>query len=161
MTAPLKVEVVNCKGGGHTGSMSAITKLIYARRSRLLSRPVREILALYGIEFPHQTEVGAGLVVEHRGFGLVVSGLAVIGENVTLYPGVTLGRAQVDPHNPAFEGIEIGDGVTIGTGAKVLGGSGVLVVGAGTKIGANAVLTQSTGCNEVWAGVPARRLRVS
>lgn len=141
--------------------MSAITKLIYARRSRLLGRAVRELLALYGVEFPSKVEVGPGLIIEHRGFGLVVTGLTTIGRNVTLFHGVTIGRMHVNPHHPEFGGIIIEDDVTIGAGAKVLGGPGVLVVGRGTKIGANAVLTQSTGPNEIWAGVPAKRINTT
>jgi serine O-acetyltransferase len=113
---------------------------------------------LYGIEFPPQAEVGPGLIVEHRGFGLVVSGLARIGNNVTLFHGVTLGRADVAPHNDHFLGIVIEDDVVLGAGVKVLGGAGTLTVGKGTVVGANSVLLSSTGANQVWAGVPARRV---
>ncbi len=55
-----------------------------------------------------------------------------------------------------FEGIEIGDDVILAPGCKVLCKTGVLTVGHGTVIGANAVLLKSTGEYELWAGAPAR-----
>jgi serine O-acetyltransferase len=55
-----------------------------------------------------------------------------------------------------FEGIVIEDDAILAPGAKVLCKEGILRVGRGTVVGANAVLLQSTGENEIWAGVPAR-----
>jgi serine O-acetyltransferase len=73
---------------------------------------------------------------------------------------VTLGRADV--HRPAeqsaFEGIVVEDDVILASGAKVLCRQGILRIGRGTVVGANAVLLESTGENEIWAGVPARCL---
>lgn len=140
--------------------MSVVTRLIYARRNRFLRRPVRELLALYGVEFPPRAEVGPGLVVEHRGFGLVVSGLAKFGANVRLFQGVTIGEAQVGDRD-SMAGVTIEDDVIIGAGAKVLGGDTVLTVHRGCIIAANAVLlTSTTGPGEVWAGIPARRVKL-
>lgn len=59
----------------------------------------------------------------------------------------------------SFGGVIIGEGATISTGAKVLGSCGQLVVGRGSVVGANAVLTKSIGDHEIWAGVPARFIR--
>ena len=73
-------------------------------------------------------------------------------------PGAGLGRADI--HRPMaqsrFEGIVIEDDVILSPGAKVLCKEGVLRVGRGTVVGANAVLLQSTGEWEIWAGIPAR-----
>lgn len=75
-----------------------------------------------------------------------------------IYPGVTLGRADI--HRPitasAFEGIVIEDDVILCPGAKILCKQGIMRVGRGTVVGANAVLLDSTGEMEIWAGVPAR-----
>jgi serine O-acetyltransferase len=54
--------------------------------------------------------------------------------------------------------VVIEDGAVLCSGARVVCKTGVLTVGRGTIVGANAVLTQSTGPNEIWAGVPARRV---
>ena len=139
--------------------MTLITRLVYARRHPALRRPIREMLALWGVEFPPQAEVGAGLVLEHRAFGLVVSGAARLGKNVRLYQGVTIGGADVYNTTHQAEAIVIEDDVIICAGAKVLAGAGTLTVGRGTIIAANAVLLTSTGPGEVWGGVPARKLR--
>jgi serine O-acetyltransferase len=81
-----------------------------------------------------------------------------IGKRVKVYPGVTVGRADIYRPMSAsrFEGVVIEDEAILCPGAKVLCKEGVLTVGKGTVIGANAVLLQSTGEGELWAGLPAR-----
>jgi serine O-acetyltransferase len=107
-------------------------------------------------------KVGKDLELAHGAFGLVVHSNTTIGERVKLYPGVSLGRADI--YRPAgesqFEGIVIEDDVILAPGAKILCKRGVLRVGRGTVVGANAVLLQSTGEWEIWAGVPAKRIGV-
>jgi serine O-acetyltransferase len=124
------------------------------RRYRL----VRELLMLYGIDMPPEVAIGKGLKLIHRGIGSVFHPDTNIGDRVQIYHQVTIGRA--DAHLPREEVspilIEIGDDVVIYPGAKVLCRCGVLRIGNGTIIGANAVLTRSTGEREVWAGIPAR-----
>ncbi|WP_051732363.1 serine O-acetyltransferase [Kitasatospora phosalacinea] len=140
--------------------MSLVTALIYRRRSRLFGRLVQEALALYGLEVPAAAEIGPGLVVFHRGFGTVLHPYTTLGANVTLYNGVTIGRA--DPWVPqelsAMRRVVLEDGVVVCAGAKIVCKSGTLTVGADTVVGANAVLTRSTGPGEVWAGAPARKV---
>ncbi len=140
--------------------MSLVTSLIYRRRHRLLGRLMRELLALYGVEVPAAAEIGPGLTVFHRGFGTVLHPFTTLGADVTLYNGVTIGRADpwVAQEQSAMERIVLEDGVVVCSGAKIVCKRGVLTVGAGTVIGANAVLTRSTGPNEIWAGAPARRI---
>jgi serine O-acetyltransferase len=140
--------------------MSLAARLVYLRDRPGLRRIVKELLALYGMEVPPGVRVGPGLRVMHRGFGTVVHPGVTLGADVTLYHGVTIGRA--DPWLPgehsALQRIVLEDGVVVCPGAVVLGKAGVLTVGRGTVVGANAVLTQSTGAQEIWAGVPARRV---
>lgn len=139
--------------------MSLVTRLIYARRGPF-RRLTRELLALYGVEVPAEVEIGPRLYVPHRGFGVVIHPRTTIGEHVTIYHGVTIGRGDpwVPQSDSLMERIVIEDEVKLCPGAKVICSRGTLVVRAGTVVGANAVLTQSTGPNEVWAGVPARRI---
>lgn len=137
-----------------------VTRLVYTRRSRLFGRLAYLALKLLGLEFPRSVPVGADLEIAHGGFGTVIHSRSQIGSRVKIYPGVTLGRADI--HRPMeqsrFEGIVIEDDVILAAGAKVLCKEGVLVVRRGTVIGANAVLLESTGEGEIWAGLPARRV---
>ncbi|MCU7824479.1 serine O-acetyltransferase [Kitasatospora sp. DSM 101779] len=138
--------------------MSLVTSLIYRRRHPLLGRLVQEALALYGMEVPAAVEIGPGLEVFHRGFGTVLHPYTTIGAGVTLYNGVTVGRADpwVPQERSAMRRVVLEDGVVVCAGAKIVCKEGVLTVGAGTIVGANAVLTRSTGRGEIWAGIPAR-----
>jgi serine O-acetyltransferase len=134
------------------------TSLVYARRWPLFGRLAYYSLKLLGVELPLSVPVGDGFELVHGGVGVVVHSRSRIGNRVKMYPGVTLGRADI--HRPMershFEGIVIEDDVILAPGAKILCKEGILVVRRGAVIGANAVLLESTGENEIWAGVPAR-----
>lgn len=134
------------------------TRLVYARQSRIFGRLAYLLLKLLGLEIPRSVRIGPGLIVEHGGFGTVIHSSTVLGSRVKLYPGVTIGRADI--YRPAeqssFQGVVIEDEVILCPGCKVLGKAGQLRVGRGTVVGANAVLLNSTGEDEIWAGVPAR-----
>ncbi|MCB2214407.1 hypothetical protein KQH50_03315 [bacterium] len=138
--------------------MDFYTRLVYARQQFPFRRLAYYLLKLLGTEIPRSVDVGPGFILEHGGHGIVVHSKARIGANVHMYQGVTLGRADI--YRPSeesnFESIEIGDDVILCAGCKVLCKSGVLEVGRGTVVGANAVLLESTGENEIWAGSPAR-----
>ena len=140
--------------------MSFYEKLVYARNNVLFGRLAYWFLKLLGVEIPRSVRIGPGFLLHHGGVGVVIHPKTVIGAGVGIYPGVTLGRADV--YRPAeassFEGIVIHDDVILGAGAKVMCQRGILQVGRGTVLGANAVLLESTGENELWAGVPARKL---
>jgi len=136
------------------------TRLVYARRSPLFGRLAYLLLKALGAEVPRSVEIGTGFALVHGGFGVVIHPRTRIGNNVKIYPGVTLGRADI--HLPIerskFQGIEIGDEVILSPGSKVLCKEGVLRVAGGTLLGANAVLLESTGEDEVWAGLPAKKV---
>ena len=140
--------------------MDFYTRLVYARRWPVLGRLAYYLLKLLGVELPRSVPVGEGFELAHGGFGVVIHSRAQIGKRVKVYPGVTLGRADI--YRPAersrFEGIVIEDDVILCPGAKVLCKEGTLHVGRGSVIGANAVLLQSTGENEIWTGMPAQRV---
>lgn len=140
--------------------MGIVERLIYARTWPVLGRFVHELLLIYGIDIAKTVRIGEGLLVEHRGHGIVIYPTVELGNRVHLFHQVTIGR--VDPHvplaDPSMQPVVIEDDVMICTGAKVLGGVKTTRVGRGTVVGANAVLTQSTGEYEVWAGIPARKV---
>ncbi|MFM8320596.1 MAG: serine O-acetyltransferase [Chloroflexota bacterium] len=134
------------------------TRLVYLRRSRLFGRLAYLLLKLLGVEIPRAVPIGPGFELVHGGVGVVIHSKARIGAGVKIYPGVTLGRADI--YRPAdqsrFESIVIEDQVILAPGAKVLCKAGVLTVGRGAVLGANAVLLESAGAGEMWAGAPAR-----
>jgi len=134
------------------------TSLVYARNWPLVGMLAYYALKLLGVEIPRAVSIGRGFELAHGGFGVVIHPRTVIGARVKIYPGVGVGRADV--HLPMeesrFEGIHIEDEVILATGAKVLCKEGLLRVGRGSVVGANAVLLQSTGEYEIWAGIPAR-----
>lgn len=136
--------------------MRIIERLIRFRRFRI----AKELLALYCVEIPAEVEIGADFELIHRGFGTVIHPLTKIGDRVKIYHQVTIGRADGYPpySTPTLERIIIEDDVVLFPGCKVLGKKGVLRVGRGTIVAANAVLTKSTGEGEIWAGVPAKRI---
>jgi serine O-acetyltransferase len=137
--------------------MGLSERLVYARRFRL-ARALH--FALFGADFPPAAKVGKGLRLVHRGQGIVVHPRTTLGNDVRIYHQVTLGRkdAHLPLESSRMEQIVIEDGVVIFPGAKILAGDGITTIGAGTIIAANAVVTCSTGPNEIWAGVPARKV---
>lgn len=128
----------------------------YRVRPMLLRRPLSLLYKFLkigvqistGVDLPCETRVGRRLVIEHFG-GIVVSGDSVIGNDVTLRHGVTLGLRRTGvPGAPV-----IGHGVDIGAGAKILG---PVHIGDGAVIGANAVVLCDVPPGALAVGVPAR-----
>lgn len=102
-----------------------------------------------GIEIHPGAQIGQGFFIDH-GMGVVIGETAEIGHNVTLYHGVTLGGTSLEKgkRHPT-----IGDNVVVGAGAKILG---AIQVGAGSRIGANAVVVKPVPANAVVVGVPGQ-----
>ena len=113
---------------------------------RMLSQLVR---SLTGIEIHPGAQIGQGLFIDH-GMGVVIGETAEIGEDVTLYHGVTLGGTSLEKgkRHPT-----LGDRVVVGAGAKLLG---AITIGDDTRIGANAVVVRSVPPNSVVVGVPGQ-----
>lgn len=140
--------------------MDLYTWLVYARRRPLIGMFAYYTLKLLGVEIPRSVSVGSDFELAHGGFGVVIHSRTAIGDRVKIYPGVGLGRADIyrAMSRSRFEGIVIEDDVILSPGSKVLCEEGVLRVRRGTVLGANSVLLQSTGENEIWAGLPARKV---
>jgi serine O-acetyltransferase len=102
---------------------------------------------LTGIEIHPGAKVGRRFFIDH-GMGIVIGETAEIGDDVTLYQGVTLGGTSWNKgkRHPTLE-----NGVVVGAGAKVLG---PFTVGAGAKIGSNAVVTKAVPAGATVVGIP-------
>jgi serine O-acetyltransferase len=117
---------------------------------RLLALVMR---SLTGIEIHPSARIGRGLFIDH-GSGVVIGETADIGDNVTLYQGVTLGGTgfATGKRHPTVQ-----DNVTIGSGAKLLG---PITIGHGAKIGANSVVITDVPPNSTVVGNPGHPVRV-
>src|SRR5581483_6690148 len=106
-----------------------------------------------GIEIHPAVVIGCGLFIDH-GMGVVIGETAELGDNVTLYQGVTLGGTgfATGKRHPTVE-----DNVTIGSGAKLLG---PIRVGHGSKVGANTVVIHDVPANSTVVGNPGHPVRV-
>jgi serine O-acetyltransferase len=104
---------------------------------------------LSGIEIHPGAQIGPGFFIDH-GMGVVIGETAEVGADVTLYHGVTLGGTSLDKgkRHPTLE-----DRVVVGAGAKILG---PITVGAGSRIGANAVVVKPVPPDSVVVGVPGQ-----
>lgn len=139
-----------------------INKLIkYRGKNKMFDKYIERKLLNQGLCIPRSVKIGKNVYFPHNAIGTVIHPWAVIGDNVKIYQNVTLGRADiwVDSSKSEFKSIHIDDGAIICAGAKIICKKGILKVGKNTIIGANAVLTCSTGDNEVWAGIPAKRIK--
>ncbi len=117
--------------------------------ARLVSQAARHFT---GIEIHPGAKIGKGLLIDH-GMGVVIGETAEIGDNCTIYQGVTLGGTgkDVGKRHPT-----LGDNVMVGAGAKILG---PVKVGSGSKIAANAVVLNAVPENSTAVGIPAKVVR--
>lgn len=135
--------------------MGLISSLLPYRGTRGLKTLVREVLYLYGCDIPPEVSFGKNVHIAHRGLGLVIYPRVTIGDDVTIYHGVTIGRAlRTGPVGDTL----IGNRVTLSTGAVIMIGPEGRTIGDGAIVGANAVVTCDVPPGEVWGGVPARRI---
>jgi serine O-acetyltransferase len=113
---------------------------------RLMSNVAR---SLTGVEIHPGATIGRRFFIDH-GMGIVIGETAQIGDDCTLYHGVTLGGVS---WNKGKRHPTLGDGVTVGAGAKILG---PFLVGAGAKIGSNSVVVKEVPAGATVVGIPAR-----
>lgn len=141
---------------------SFTTLSVYLRKKgRIRAMIAKIILWINNVEIPARVVLGDNIRFIHNAYGTVIHPNTEIEDNVTIYQNVTIGRADCFLHYSLskFKGIVLKKGCCICPGAKIICNEGVLIVGKNTVIGANAVLTKSTGDNEIWAGVPAKLIR--
>jgi serine O-acetyltransferase len=110
-------------------------------------------LLLFGLEVAPRCEIGPGIFFPHPS-GTVI-GAWRIGENVTIFQGVTLGSKELDMGFDFRQRPDIGDNVVLGAGAKVLGG---ISIGSHVTVGANSVVVDSVAPGHTVVGIPAREV---
>ena len=149
------LEILLLYPGLHAVWIHRITHWLWVHNFKLVARWLSQLArGLTGIEIHPGATIGPGLFIDH-GMGVVIGETAEVGSDVTLYHGVTLGGTSL---NKGKRHPTIGDRVTIGAGAKVLGN---ITIGSDSRIGANAVVVKSVPENSVVVGVPGQVVRRS
>ena len=127
-----------------------VANWLYKKGLRLIARMWMGISQIFtNIDIHPAATIGRRVFIDH-GIGVVIGETAIIGDNVTIYQGVTLGGVSLSSgkRHPTIE-----SGVVIGAGAKVLGN---ITIGYNTKIGANSVVIKSVPPESTAVGIPAR-----
>lgn len=148
-------EVMLLYPGFHALIYYRVSHWFYRHRHFFLARMVSQWgRGFTGIEIHPGATIGDGLFIDH-GAGVVIGETAEVGNNVTLYHGVTLGGTGKDEgkRHPT-----IGDNVLIGTGCKVLG---PITIGDNSRIGANSVVLSCIPANATAIGIPATVVRIN
>ncbi|KWT11009.1 MULTISPECIES: serine O-acetyltransferase [Pseudomonas syringae group] len=143
-------EVLTCYPGMHAIWLHRFAHVLWRNGWKWLARVVSSFGRwMTGVEIHPGARIGRRFFIDH-GMGIVIGETAEIGNDVTLYQGVTLGGTSwnAGKRHPTLE-----DGVVVGAGAKVLG---PFTVGAGAKIGSNAVVTKAVPAGATAVGIPGR-----
>ncbi len=150
-----RTEVALLYSGFHALLMYRAAHALHEKGWKMSARAVSQLAKFFtGIEIHPGASIGRGLFIDH-GTGVVIGETAVIGDNCTLYQGVTLGGTgkQTGKRHPT-----LGDNVMVGAGAKLLGN---FTVGSGSRIAAGAVVLADVPENATAVGVPAKVVRVA
>jgi serine O-acetyltransferase len=144
------LEVLLLYQGLHALISHRVAHFLYKLHLSFLARLISQASRfMTGIEIHPGATIGKGLFIDH-GMGVVIGETAIIGDNVLLYQGVTLGGTGLEKgkRHPT-----IGNNVVIGGGAKILGN---ITIGDNSYIGANAVVIKDVPANSTIVGVPGR-----
>ena len=147
---PSTLQVIFAYPGVHAIWGHRISHWLWNRGARVAARVFAELTRiLTGVEIHPGAILGSGLFIDHA-TGVVIGETAEVGDDVTIYHGVTLGGSGNDTgkRHPT-----IGDRVIIGAGAKVLG---AIKIGDDSRIGANAVVVKEVPSSSVVVGVPGQ-----
>jgi serine O-acetyltransferase len=139
--------------GLHAIWVYRIAHVLWKWNRRIISRMLSNYARFFsGIEIHPGARIGRRLVIDH-GTGVVIGETAVIGDDVLIYHGVTLGGKTLDPvkRHPT-----VGDRVILGAGAKLIGN---ITIGNDCQVGANAVVTKDMPAGTVAVGVNAKLIR--
>ena len=152
-----RAEVVLCYPSFQAMLLYRLAHFLWVREWRLIGRYVSYLARwLTGIEIHPGAEIGNNLFIDH-GMGTVIGEASVIGDNVTLYHGVTLGGVAPSLNSDSQRSVKrhptIQDHVIIGSGASVLG---PVIVSRCARIGSNAVVVKDVPENTTVGGIPAR-----
>jgi len=155
--AKSKISVILTYPGVKAVFFHKIANFFCVAKMDLVARIISQFSRfLTGIEIHPNAKIGKNLFIDH-GMGVVIGETSEIGDNVTIYHGVTLGGISPSIKSDEQRNIKrhptLKDNVVVGSGAQVLG---PVVVGINAKIGANAVVTKDVPENAVMVGVPAK-----
>ena len=142
------LEVLTCYPGLHAVWAHHVSGWFWRHGMRLLARLVSQFARLFtGVEIHPGAEIGRRLFIDH-GMGTVIGETAVVGDDVTLYQGVTLGGTgkEKGKRHPT-----LGNNISIGSGAKLLGN---ITIGDNCRVGANSVVLRNVPPNSTIVGVP-------
>ena len=150
-----KLEIILLYSGFHAVWAHRIAHWFWRHRLFLIARGISQFSRfLTGIEIHPGAIIGNGFFIDH-GMGVVIGETAEVGENVTLYHGVTLGGVSTEKgkRHPTIH-----DNVVVGAGAKILG---AIDIGTSSRVGANAVVVNPVPENSVVVGVPGQIVKRS
>jgi serine O-acetyltransferase len=146
-----RLEVILCYPGLHAVALHRVAHAAWHAGLPTLGRALSQIARfLTGIEIHPAATIGRRLFIDH-GMGVVIGSTAIVGDDVTLYHGVTLGGTSLErdvKRHPT-----LGQGVIVGAGAHILG---PITVGDGARIGANAVVLHDVAAAATMVGIPAK-----
>ncbi|WP_343571915.1 serine O-acetyltransferase [Mycobacterium sp.] len=149
---PSTLQVVFAYPGVHAIWGHRVSHWLWRRGAKVAARTLGEVnRILTGVDIHPGATLGTGLFIDHA-TGVVIGETAEVGDDVTIYHGVTLGGSGKDTgkRHPT-----IGDRVTIGAGAKILG---AIKIGDDSRIGANAVVVKEVPSSSVVVGVPGQAI---
>ena len=144
------VEVLLLYPGLHALVMYRVSHQLWAWKIPVIPRWLSQYARFWtGIEIHPGAEIGKSFFIDH-GMGVVIGETAIVGDNVLLYQGVTLGGTgkETGKRHPT-----LGNHVVVGTGAKILGN---ITIGDNSYIGANAVVIKNVPANSTVVGIPGR-----
>ncbi len=144
------LEVILCYPGLHALMFYRLSHWLWGKDFKVAARFVSHLGKMFsGVEIHPGAKIGRRLFIDHA-TGVVIGETAEIGDDVTLYQGVTLGGTSLHKgkRHPTLE-----NGVIVGSGAQVLG---PITVGEGARIGANAVVLSEVPKGVTMVGIPAR-----
>ena len=144
------LEIVTCYPGLHAIWIHRLAHGLWGRNMRLLAQIIAQTgRFITGVEIHPAAVIGEGLFIDH-GAGVVIGETAEVGENVTIYQGVTLGGTgkETGKRHPT-----VGDNVVIGAGSLLLGS---ITLGHDVKVGAGSVVVNNVPANSTVVGNPGR-----
>ena len=145
-----RLEVLFCYPGLHAVVLHRVGHWLWQHRLRLMARCMSHTSRFFtGVEIHPAADIGRGLFIDH-GMSTVIGETTEIGENCTLYQGVTLGGTgkQTGKRHPT-----LGDNVVVGVGAIILGS---ITVGDNALVGAGSVVLKPVAPDTTVVGVPAK-----
>ncbi|NEQ43142.1 MAG: serine O-acetyltransferase [Leptolyngbya sp. SIOISBB] len=143
-------EVLFCSAGFHAIALHRLAHALHQQQLPLVPRLISHLSRLLtGIEIHPGAQLGQGVVIDH-GMGVVIGETAIVGDNVLIYQGVTLGGTgkELGKRHPT-----VGNHVVIGAGAKVLGN---IHIGDAARVGAGSIVLTAVPANCTAVGVPNR-----